>query len=637
MDLTTCGYWGTLLWIDLTTQTFKFEQRPEAFFRHYAGGGLLATALLLERTRPGIDPLGPENLLVFTSSVVAGHPGAGLPRFTVAAKSPLTGGIGETRCEGPWGVALKASGADAIILTGESTEPVAVVIGEGRVEFLPADDLWGLTVGETTDHLEALLGNDVHVAAIGPAGEARVRFASIVSERTYQAARMGMGAVMGAKRVKAIVIREGDRPALADADTVSTLTESFTQRIAGNDLSRWQQEAPGFSCWLYLHGLDAALDVNNYACPMIEGTEKFKAKEFLQRYSGDGCCPGCPNNCIKYMHPLNGEDLDPRASGIHQEVTGAMGPNLGIVNLDWILRANNLANQYGLDPTSLGFTISFAMELYAQGILTEGDGTPVHFGDTAGAERLLLDIVYRRGLGDVLAEGTKRAAAQISRGAQRYAMHVKGLEMVCFEPRSQTNLAMGYAVAPIGPRYDICEHDWDFDTTVGWDHTLNLSRTIGVTRRIPMGYQGADKVRYFKALNNLWSAADALDLCIFAIAPTRILSLPEMARMLAAVTGWQTSDYEIMRIGERRNHLMRWYNMREGLTAADDTLPARFFEEPIVSGPCVGDVLNHETFHRNIVTYYRMMGWTDEGCPTEATLLDHDLQWVMQHELVEEY
>ena len=203
------GYTGNLLWIDLTHRTFRLEARDDGFWRRTAGGGLLATRLLLEHTPAGIDPLGPENLLIFASSVVAGHPYAGLARFTTAAKSPLTGGIGETRTEGPWGIALKATGADAIVITGQAEEPTALVVENGAVRFIPVPDLWGQTVGATTDALVARFGAESHVAAIGPAGENQVRFASIVTDRSYQAARMGMGAVMGAKRLKAIVLRPG--------------------------------------------------------------------------------------------------------------------------------------------------------------------------------------------------------------------------------------------------------------------------------------------------------------------------------------------------------------------------------------------------------------------------------------------
>ncbi|MGC9349279.1 MAG: aldehyde ferredoxin oxidoreductase family protein [Anaerolineae bacterium] len=623
----TFGYTGKILWIDLTTQTSHLEPRDAGFWRRYVGGGLAATALLLEETPPGIDPLGPDNLLIFASSVVAGHDGAGLARFTTCAKSPLTGGIGETRTEGPWGGALKGCGADILVFTGRSEEPVTVEVADGAATFHNAKALWGKTVGETVDALEEELGGDLHVAAIGPAGENLVRFASIVTERTYQASRMGMGAVMGAKRLKAVILRGGKRPPVYDAAAMHRLTADFRQRMLENDLSTWQYEPPGFSCWIYLHGLDAALDVNNYRQSTFDRLQGYREDEFLARSIQELGCPGCPNHCIKAIHPNDAEDLDPRASGIHQEVTGTMGPNIGVGDLDTVLRANNLCNQYGMDPTSLGFTISFAMELSERGLLPEEE---LHFGDGAGALRTAEQIARRQGLGDLLAEGTRRAAAQIGGEAPRYAMQVKGLEMVPFEPRSQTNLAMGYAVAPIGPRYDICEHDWDFDTEVGWSHTLDLSRTLGILERIPMGMIGPEKVRNFKALHILWSAADALDLCIFAIAPTRLLSLRQMTEMVRAATGWETSSYELMRIGERRLHLMRWYNLREGLTATDDRLPDRFYEEPIASGPREGDVIDREAFEAAIATFYAMMGWDEEGKPTPATLYDCGLDWVLE-------
>jgi aldehyde:ferredoxin oxidoreductase len=307
-----------------------------------------------------------------------------------------------------------------------------------------------------------------------------------------------------------------------------------------------------------------------------------------------------------------------------------MGPNIGNTNLKTLLLANNLCNQYGIDPTSVGFNISFAMELFERGILTskDYDGKELRFGDGDGALQMLDNIAHRRSLGDVLAEGTKRAAAAIGKGAGEFAMQVKGQEMVPIEPRSQTNLALGYAVAPIGPRHDICEHDWDFDTRVGWTHTLDLSRTIGILDRVPMEYIGTDKVRNFKALYNIWSAADAYLFCIFATAPTRLLSLQMMTEMLHAITGWETSSYEIMRTGERRNHIMRWYNSREGLTRNDDTLPNRFFTEKIKDGPKKGDVLNKAKFEEAIKDFYLMMGWDEQGVPERQTLYDSNLEFL---------
>jgi aldehyde:ferredoxin oxidoreductase len=280
--------------------------------------------------------------------------------------------------------------------------------------------------------------------------------------------------------------------------------------------------------------------------------------------------------------------------GIHQEITGALGSNVGLVDLRVLFEANLRCNELGMDPDSLGFTLSMAMECAQEKVYT--------------ADQVELDLRF----GD---------------GAERFALNVKGLEMVPFEPRTQTNLALGYAVAPIGPRYDICEHDWDFDTRVGWAHTLDHSRTLGILDRIPMEQLSAEKVRNYKALATIRSGADALDFCIFAIAPTRVFSLQEMADMLAAVTGWDTSAYEIMRWGERRLHLMRLYNLGAGLTAADDTLPARFFDEPIHEGDWAGTRLDRAKFEEAVRTYYVMMEWDLGGRPRRETLIDHHLEW----------
>ena len=630
--MTIYGFHGNLLHIDLSRQTSWIEELEERLWRIYGGGGLLATYLMLRDTPAGIDAFDPANLLILTSSVVAGHPYAGLARFTAASKSPLTNGIGETRCEGPFGMALKGCGADAVVVHGASRLPLTVVIENGSVSYADASSLWGSNVNPTVDALEAQFGSDIHTAVIGPAGENKVRYASIVTERSYQASRMGMGAVMGSKRLKAIVIRGDTHPPVADPDRCEQITRTYAERLKANSLTTWQHDPPGFSAWVHLHGLDAALCVENYRDNEFPNADHYAPEQFMSQYLHDGECPGCPNRCMKFFGAKASESTlysnDPRAGAIHQEIAGALGPNCGVTDINAIFQANILCNEYGLDPTSLGFTLSMAMESLEQRCIdVQTIGLPLWFGDFRAMYRMIHQIAHREGFGNVLAEGSKRAAALIGNGAEKFALHVKGLEMVCFEPRTQTNLAIGYATAPIGPRYDICEHDWDFDTTVGWDHTLNGSRTLGILERIPMQRLAPDKIRNFKALATLWSAADALDFCIFAIAPTRVLSLDDMADLLAAVTGWHTSSYEIMRFGERRLHLMRVYNLREGLTADDDMLPARFYDDPIRTGQWEGTKLDRTAFKQCVTTYYRMMGWDEAGRPTYETLLDHHLEW----------
>jgi aldehyde:ferredoxin oxidoreductase len=623
------GFHNKILHVDLKNKNIKIESPPDGFFRKYMGGGLLATYYLLKMTPKGIDPLSPHNKLIFVSSAIAGHKAPGLARFTVVAKSPLTGGIGESRCEGPWGIALKSAGIDGVICHNSSDVPVILVINNGAAEIIEAKNLWGENVNKTTDLLEMQFGSDVHVATIGPAGENLVRFATIISDRCHQAGRMGLGAVMGSKNLKAIVVKRGKTPPVADPEGLKKIHKFFNNQIQKNQLSKWQADPPGFSAWIHTHGIDASLCVNNYQSATCNYTEKYKPENFMKYFNGVHPCPGCPNDCIKSFH--TDDKLDKRAGGIHQEITGSMGPNIGLMDIEIILKANKLANEWGIDPNSLGFTISFAMECLEKGLLNDKDfgGLSLSFGNGEAVLKLIKKITYRNGIGNILAEGSKRAAIEIGKGSEKYALTVKGNEIVPFEPRSQTNLALGYATSPTGPRYEICEHDWDFDTKVGWDHTLKYSKTLGILKRIPMEYLGPDKVRNYKVLNNLWSAADALNLCIFAVAPTRILSLEHMSDIVRMITGWETSSYEVMRWGERRNHIMRVYNNREGFSPENDILPDRFFEEPIDSGPHKGISLNRLAFKEAVSIYYQMMGWDKNGQPLPATLYDYGLEWII--------
>lgn len=612
------GFHGKILHVNLTERRAWIEEPDECFWRIYGGGGLLAAYYLLRECPRRVDALNPANLLIISSSVVAGHPYAGLARFTAAAKSPLTGGIGETRCEGPFGIALKGSGVDALIVHGSALHAITLVIENGAVKFHSAQSLWGLPVSKTVDMLENEIGSDIHTAVIGPAGENQVRFASIVTDRSYQAAQMGIGAVMGSKRLKAIVIRGDQHPPVADPKRCRELTEHYREAMRENSVTRWQLDPPGFAAWVHNYGDNNALCVRNYRDADFENAANYAPEKFMAHYLHDGYCPGCPNNCIKIFE-------DTRAGGIHQELAGALGSNLGIADLDAILRANILCNELGLDPASLGFTLSMAMECVERGILD----VPLRFGDAPAMLMMLEQIAHRRDFGDVLAEGVKRAAEKIGGEAPRYALHVKGLEMVCFDPRTQTGLGLGYATAPIGPRYEICEHDMDFDP-VGPPHVLDRSRTYGILDRLPMDELSEHKVRNFNALMILWSAADALVLCPFAIPPVRVFTLHDMAEMLRAVTGWETSTHELWRFGERRLHLMRLYNLREGLTAAEDTLPRRFFDEPInKAGRFDGKRLDRAQFANAVQMYYRMMGWDGNGRPLYETLLDHHLEWTV--------
>jgi len=622
------GYNGKILTVDLTSRTHKVDEPPETYWRTYGGGGLLAAERLLRETPRGADPLGPDNALIFASSVMAGQPYVGLASLAVCAKSPLTNGMGETHVEGPFSASFKESGFDAIVIKGAASAPVTIYIDNGRVEIVDTPELWGQKVDEATSALESKFGDGIATAVIGPAGENKVRFASVVTNRSFQAARMGMGAVMGSKNLKALAIAKGARPEVADPATAKRLTDIYRGRMPKNPLADWQYQPPGFAAWVHTHGLDAALCTKNFRESAFAGVANFTPEEFMKRFRGNAPCPGCPNDCFKYFTPDELLEAGP-ASAMHQEITASMGANIGNADLDFLFESNILCNQLGLDPTSLGYVIAMAMECIENGVAIDGLGPEFTWGANDEVRKLIHDIASRRGAGDLLAEGVKRASDSIGPKSAHYAMHIKGLEMCVAEPRTQTNLALGYATAPIGPRFNICEHDWDYDTELGWPHTMQGSNTLVILERIPMDYLGPKKVRNYKALSNCWSATDTLCVCIFAAPPTRSMTLDDMGALLGAITGWETSSYEAMAFGERRINLTKVYNVREGVPASADTLPERFFTDTITVGRWQNHKIDKAKFDEMIKTYYAMMGWDESGVPTMAALLENRLEWVV--------
>lgn len=617
------GYHGKILYVNLSNGTFEEQIPSDIEYRRYGSGSVMAVTKLLRETESDIDPFDPRAYLMFFNGIMGGNKAPGLSRFTIMGKSPLTNGIGEARCEGPFARALKKTGYDGLVVHGQAKEPIILVIENGKPEIVSAKNIWGKKIGDSVriihqDYPES------STAVIGPAGENKVRFANVICDQNHQASRAGMGAVMGSKNLKAVVLLGGTAPAIYALDKIKKTSQEFEKKMYENVLSMWQYDRPGFGAWIHTHGIDAALCVNNYQTHECDYAEEFVPEKFAEFYKGVAPCSYCPNDCIKRYATETDDEL---AGGLHQEALGALGPNLGNSDLSKVIRTNVLCNELGLDPNSLGFVISFAQEATQNELLKE-NGLNLDFSPKVDLEKLATMIAEREGLGDLLAEGAALAAEKIGNGAEKFTMTVKGNELVPFECRSQTNLALGYATAAVGPRYDICEHDWDYDTEVGWEHTMDYSRTIGILERIPMHYLGQEKVKDYKALNNLWSAVDALGMCIFASAPTRVYSLEDMADLFHQITGFETSSYELMRLGELKNHLFRLYNYREGMTKEDDKLPARFFENEINAGALKGKQLNKEQFQKNIEFYYEMMGWDEIGLPRKSTLIDYGITWI---------
>jgi len=584
---------STLLRVELSSGAVRTVALGEAERRRDAGGGLLGTRLLLEAVPAGLDALDPRQLLIFASGIVAGQRTLALPRFSLVAKSPLSGGIGEARVEGPFGPALRDQGHDAVLLGGRAVVPSCVVLEDGvaRVEATP--ELWGLDTGRTTDALVERFGPGAHVAAVGPAGERGVRFASVVCDRGFAAARMGLGAVMGAKRVKAVVLLGGrERPA-ADPVALERLRTAYAAAIPANPLTRTEHDPPGFGAWPG-PGREGYLGIENYRTAEAGDWSGFAPEAYVERLlESSGTCPGCPQHCLKRFRS---GAADPRAGILHQEAVAAFAANLGIRDLDVVLELNASCHLWGVDPVALSFALSFACETGRSG---------VRFGDGGALLALAAEVAHRRGDGAWLADGVAAAGA-----GHPAALHSKGVEIGSFDPRGSHGQALAYAVSPLGPRYDIVEHDIDFDPE--WGDPSFIARSVelgGRAEGFPMASLDDEKVSFVARLLELWSAYDALGVSLYAAPPTRNLTPEDVIALVRAVTGWDVDGAEMTAWGRRRLALMRAYNSREGLGPEHDDLPDRFFDEPIDAGRLAGARLDRERFARAKGLLRRELGW----------------------------
>jgi aldehyde:ferredoxin oxidoreductase len=602
------GYTGRLRHVDLTSGSATIEDLPEQEWRRYVGAGLLGVRRLLTDTPPLLDAFDPAAQLMFLSSVVTGHPAVGLTKFTIVAKSPLTGGVGEARVTGRFGLALKAAGCDGLVLHGRAPQPSYLLIDGDGARVCPAGDLWGAETHCTTDALKLLYGSDAAVAVIGPAGERLVRYASVLTEWTHPAARMGLGAVMGSKNLKAVVIVPGDPPPLYDPDGLQDLTDGYRGRIQQNSLTAAQLSPTGFGGWFLDDGLTGYSAVGNFETSVLPTVAADAADQLARRLTTSGGeCPGCPNDCIKRY----ANEVDEHLGGLDEEGLAALVLGGGITDVPTALDLHARCQALGLDPVSLTAVWACLRELGRDGDEDLPGVTEKIAARAAGYEQL--------------GEGVRRMADSLGKPAA--AMHVKGLEFCRYDPRVSAGQALAYAVSPLGPRYEIVEHDIDFDPNDGPAHGLAQMRTLGTYDWEDMARLDSARVARTATLLDLWSGLDALGICLFAGPPMRELTQRSVAQLVHAVTGWLTSDYELILWGRRRWNLMRLYNLREGISSKLDRLPDRFFEQSVDAGRHKGAVLDRAVFSRSLQEYYELAGWDGFGRPTPTTLASLGLSW----------
>jgi len=611
------GFTGKILRVNLNNEKISSETLEETFYRRYFGGRGLISYCLLNELEPGIDPLGPDNKLIFACGPVTGAPVSGSGRNSIGSKSPLSGVYGEAEAGGFWGAELKRAGYDAIIVEGKASSPVYLWIHDKKVELRDASSLWGLEIKKSQQTIrDELDTKTVKVAQIGPGGEKQVRYACVINDMNHVAGRGGMGAVMGSKNLKAVVVKGSTSVPVHNPKRLRKLATWMAQNV--DNVARV----------LHTYGtgieMDVGAEVGNLPIrnfrdgdfPEVDSISAEAVKESV--LVGMGTCFACAVACKKEVKVTEPWIVDPEYGGPEYETLAAFGSNCGVSDLKAVCKANELCQRYSIDTISTGVTISFAMECFEYGLLTKEDtgGVDLSFGNTESMLKMVEMIGEKRGLGKLLAEGTKRAAKHIGHGAEKFAVHVKGQEVPMHDPRLKRGEGLGYTVSPTG-----ADHVHNIHDTFLYPQLPKRYNSLGILESVPVEDFGPKKVRLYKYVSEWRALNNFLVMCLFT--PWSVTQKVEIVR---SVTGWNTTAFELMKVVERGNTLARIFNLREGLTEKDDWLPPRFFE-PKTSGALNKTSVNPEELQKAKLLYYDMMGWTEQGVPKQNKLEELDIAW----------
>lgn len=625
------GYTGSILKVDLTKGCFKIEKPEEAFYRKYVGGSAMGLHYLLHDCQALSDPLGPDNVLVFAAGPVAGSVVPGNSRLAATAKSPLTGMAGDSQVGGYIAPALKLAGFDAIVIRGCSPRPVYLWVEDGQAELRNAHHLWGLGAKDAEEAIcRETKEAKVQMLVIGPAGEKLSRMASIIHRGAHACGRNGLGAVMGSKRLKAVVLKGQGRLSFADPKALKAVAVRGAAQVKTNPVMYD----------LYLNGSNGSLEAindlgalptRNYNEGSFEGAKKITGAVVTDLIlKGRESCYGCPVRCKRVVEIKDGPfPLDSRYGGAEYESVAALGAYCGVGNLAAIHLANQYCNHYGLDTISTGATIAFAMECYENGILTKEhtNGLDLCFGNASALVNLVKMIGEREGFGDLLAEGSERAAQVLGVESRRFLITCKSQELPAHMPQWKKSLAIIYAVNPFGADHESSEHDPTYEGEVGSPYRERLSQ-LGLTNPPECGSLCPEKVRLAVYSQRYFALLDTIPLCHFCFAPWTMYDPVDVATVVEAATGWNISLNELLRVGERRINMMRVFNMREGVTRDADTLPEKLFRPLKGNGFYSGKAIDRNAWLQHIELYYEFCGWEKEsGNPSKAKCEELGLEW----------
>ncbi|HHV79851.1 MAG TPA: aldehyde ferredoxin oxidoreductase family protein [Firmicutes bacterium] len=620
------GWCGKRLWVDLCTGRCEEELIEPEELRKYLGGRGLNSALLYRLVDAETDPLSPDNPLLFGVGPATGTLVPGSGRYTVTAVSPLTvvGAhdgkpadrpcFGDSNSGGFFGAELKYCGFDQIVVTGTSKTPVILVISEEGPRILDASALWGLDTWQTTEAIRQMDGlNEAEVACIGPAGERLVRTSAIINDCHRAAAKCGLAAVMGSKKLKAIALKGSKGVPVARPDELKRVVLQAME-VLSKDFWSQSYARDGTPSLLAAHQKAGRLATRNYQLSQFEGYESISAEALRRYWTGSAACFACPLHCGHHYRVDEGEYAGTWGEGPEYVTLAGFGSKVGNSNLPSILAVNSECNRLGLDTLNTGSAIAWAMECWQRGIIgpADTDGLELEWGNHRAVIKLVRRMAYREGeFARLLGEGAYRAAQVIGRGSERYVIHSKGQDPGLSDPRAAPAWGLGYAVASRGG----C-HLRALPTAETYFSPDEAKRLFGTSEAVaPFGVAG--KGRLVKWSEDQRAVADSLTVCKFVVRTA--LMVPEwLAKFYRSVTGEDSDGESLMLLGERVVNVERLFNLRQGLTRADDTLCTRFLSEPIVCGPAKGRVVELEPM---LDEYYTARGWElDTGRPRPDTL-----------------
>jgi aldehyde:ferredoxin oxidoreductase len=623
------GIHGKILHVNLTSGELRVEQVPDEMYRLLVGGRAMVAYLLLRDLPPRTHPLSPDNLLIFAPGILQGTnlPGAG--RHGVGGKSPLTGAIASSEAGGWWGHEFKRAGFDALVVRGRAERPVYLWIKNGEAGIRPAAHLWGHLTADAQRAIRAELGDErARIAQIGPAGENGVLYSAVMHDVNRAAGRNGLGALMGSKNLKAVAVRGTLSVPVLARPRVTAVSKWLGENY--KVLAAWAAEGIGRGTqdslmnWAY-HG---ALPTQNFGVPVFENPELLSGERNYEMFLKErDTCQACPITCKQvFEHEGNNpyQKLNPEYGGPEYEAMAALGAACQVHDNLAVSKANELANAYGLDVISTGTSIAFAMECFANGILTAADtgGLEYRWGDPDVLLRSVEMIGQCEGFGRVLAEGVARMSARFGPASQPFNLTVKGQELPMHEPRLKQVLGVGYAIAPVGADHMMNVHDTDF--TAEGEGLLRVNSALAREGRrigpLKPSDLGEDKLQVFYHELNWMHFQDCAVNCHFY--PYRY---DHLAAALSGVTGVEYGIHDVLGVGARAQTLSRLFNLREGFTADDDKLPKRVMKA-FQGGPLDGVEINEASFAWARRRYYELMKWDpDTGVPGDACLEELDI------------